>query len=125
MFGNFDEQWRGSIDSGIPGFADRLATSLATFASERRIVDLEVRGISQLEDHARVEDYLTGIGIVESCRARRFAGDTVEYRLAVRGGSGRLAALLRDSAVVRAEAPSVVSDVLVYTFLPGGQGTGE
>ena len=102
LAGEIRDAWRGDVESGPSGLVDRLASRLATFASERRLVEIEIAGITTLTDHVRVERYLKSLGIVEQCNPARFRDDLASYELTVRGGAERLERLLRDSRVVQA-----------------------
>jgi hypothetical protein len=119
LAGRIRAAWRGDVEAGPSGLADRLAARMATFASERRLVSIDIADVTSLSDHVTVERYLKSLSIVEQCSATRFRDNLVSYELTVRGGAERLESLLRDSQVVRATVSAEISTAsLHYRFLP-------
>ena len=67
-------EWQGDATQGVHQVADQLAARYAVAAAASRRLRFEVQGVASFADYARLQDYLRGVGVIESlsiavCRA--------------------------------------------------------
>lgn len=119
-------EWRGSVGDGPAGLADRLAARLATKGAADQSVLVAVTGVTGMDSYGQVTGYLRGIGIVNGLEVPFVSGDSIIYRLRVRGGREQLQQALALARLLR-PSPSSTVDVpvagrpadLVYRFAAG------
>jgi uncharacterized protein len=91
----------GSLEEGIHFAADTFAKIFATQGSTLSHVNVEVAGIADLNAYARTMNYLEGMTLVRNVTVEQVSGDTLRFRLAVRGDAETLRrAIALDSRLV-------------------------
>jgi hypothetical protein len=123
---NFSVQWTlvdseaganisGSLEDGIHLAADTFARVYSASSSTLDSVLIEVGGIGNLNAYASTLNYLEGITLVRGVAVEQVLGDTMKFRLAVRGDAGTLRrALALDGKLVPlgvTEQASVAGDL--------------
>jgi hypothetical protein len=80
------EEWRGSLDDGIQRAADRYAETFAP-AGDRtlRALRIDVAGIDGLRAYGAVSQFLEELTLVQSVGVEEINGDTIVFRVALRG----------------------------------------
>jgi hypothetical protein len=92
---------RGSLEDGIHFAADTFASIYAASGSSLDSVALDVSGIGNLNAYATTLNYLENMTVVRSVAVEQVAGDTIHFRLAVRGDATQLKrALALDNKLV-------------------------
>ncbi len=85
-------EWRGSLEEGPQGAADKFAGVFAAGGAQGDTpVLISVSGIGGLAAYAQVTSYLESLTLIRSLSVDELAGDTVVYRAQVRGDAARLA----------------------------------
>jgi hypothetical protein len=80
----------GGLDDGVHLAADTFARYVAASGSSVGSVMVEVSGIGDLDAYAATLNYLEGMTMVRSVAVERVAGDTLRFKLAVRGDAATL-----------------------------------
>jgi uncharacterized protein len=80
----------GGLEDGIHLAADTFAHVFAASGSSLGNVTVEVSGIADLNAYAATLNYLEGMTLVRAVALEQVAGDTMRFRLAVRGDAGTL-----------------------------------
>jgi hypothetical protein len=80
----------GPIEEGIHLAADTFARSYAASGSALANVQVEVSGLGNLDAYAQTLNYLEGLTLVQNVAVEEVAGDTMRFRLTVRGDAGTL-----------------------------------
>jgi hypothetical protein len=94
-------QISGGMEDGIHMAADAFARVFAASGNSLDNVVVEVSGISDLDAYASTLNYLEGMTLVRSVALEQVAGDTMRFRLAVRGDAATLRrAIALDSRLV-------------------------
>jgi uncharacterized protein len=98
----------GGLEEGVHLAADTFAHVFAASGSSLGNVTVEVSGIGDLNAYAATLNYLEGMTLVRAVALEQVAGDTMRFRLAVRGDAGTLrrAIALDDRLVPLAQATS-------------------
>lgn len=92
LYGEETSEWRGSIDEGAQGAADKFAGVFAAGGAQGDTpVLISVSGIAGLAAYAQVTSYLESLTLIRALSVDELAGDTVLYRAQVRGDAARLA----------------------------------
>ena len=92
LYGEETSEWRGSIDEGVHGAADKFAGVFAAGGGQSdTAVVISVSGIADLSAYAQVTSYLESLTLIRALSVDELAGDTVVYRAQVRGDATRLA----------------------------------
>ena len=92
LYGEESEDWRGSIDEGVHGAADKFAGVFAIGGAQGdTAVRISVSGIGDLGAYARVTSYLESLTLIRALSVDELSGDTVVYRAQVRGDASHLA----------------------------------
>lgn len=92
---------QGAIDAGIHLAADSFASVYSASGSTLDSVALEVSGIGNLNDYATTLNYLENMTVVRSVALEQVSGDTLHFKLAVRGDASHLKrALALDNKLV-------------------------
>jgi hypothetical protein len=112
-------EWQGDATQGIQHVADQLASRYAVAAAASSRLRLEVQGVSSFSDYGRLQDYLRGVGVIETLSITSLQGDTILYDLVVRGGVSQLRDALALKSVLLpqslpADGRSVGAADLVY-----------
>lgn len=114
LVGEDELGWSGDLAEGPHGLADRLAQRLATSRSGLQPLRLLVGEVASLDGWGRLNAYLASLGIIESYRVERIAGDRMLLALQVRGDADRLVrtlALRRVLEPMAADAPGDGADL--------------
>ena len=94
-------QISGGMEEGIHMAADTFARVFAASGSALGNVVVEVSGIGDLEAYASTLNYLEGMTLVRAVSLEQVVGDTMRFRLAVRGDAATLRrAIALDSRLV-------------------------
>lgn len=94
-------QVSGGMDEGVHLAADTFARVFAASGSSLGNVVLEVSGIGDLDAYASTLNYLEGMTLVRAVALEQVAGDTMRFKLAVRGDAATLRrAIALDSRLV-------------------------
>jgi hypothetical protein len=103
----------GALEDGAHLAADTFAQVFATAGSSLIHVSIEVAGISDLHAYAATTNYLEGMTLVRHLAVEQVVGDTVRFRLAVRGDAATLrrAIALDDRLVSLASVGSDPADM--------------
>jgi hypothetical protein len=114
------QEAQGSLDTGIHLAADTFASVYSASGSTLDSIALEVSGIGNLNDYASTLNYLENMTVVRSVAVEQVAGDTLHFRLAVRGDAAQLKrALALDNKLVPLMAdPGVAADRLQFRYQP-------
>ena len=114
---NSGESFEGSLESGVHGAADALASATQTvLAQPESEAMLRVLGVQNLHDYAVIMRSLVGLRGVRSATLVEAAGDAAIFRLRLRGGVDALAALLTIDTHLRAATPE--SGMPVFQYQP-------
>ena len=94
-------QASGSMEDGIHLAADTFARMFAASGSSLGNVVVEVSGIGDLDAYASTLNYLEGMTLVRAVALEQVSGDTMRFKLAVRGDAATLRrAIALDSRLV-------------------------
>lgn len=94
-------QISGGMEDGVHMAADAFARVFAASGSSLDSVVVEVSGIGDLDAYASTLNYLEGMTLVRSVALEQVAGDTMRFKLAVRGDATTLRrAIALDSRLV-------------------------
>jgi hypothetical protein len=111
-------EWQGDAAQGVHQLADQLAARYAVAAAASSRLRLEVQGLGGFADYGRLQDYLRGVGVLESLDVSSLRGDSIVYELVVRGGAAQLRNALALKTVlvpaVPADGVAVSTADLVY-----------
>jgi len=113
---------QGSLEDGIHLAADTFARIYAASGSTLGSVALTVSGIGNLSDYATTLNYLENMTVVRSVALEQVAGDTLHFRLAVRGDAAQLKrALALDNKLVPSTSsgdPVSATERLQFRYQP-------
>lgn len=94
-------QTSGGLEEGVHLAADTFARVFAASGSSLGNVVVEVSGIGDLDAYAATLNYLEGMTLVRAVALEQVAGDTLRFKLAVRGDAATLRrAIALDSKLV-------------------------
>jgi hypothetical protein len=99
-------EWQGDAMYGVHQLADQLAARYAVAAAASSRLRLEVQGVGSFADYGRLQDYLRGVGVIESLAMTSLRGDSIVYDLVVRGGAAQLRDALALKTVLLPAAPA-------------------
>ena len=112
----------GSVEDGVHLAADTFARIYSASGSSLDSVALEISGIANLGTYASALNYLEAMTVVRSVSVEQVAGDTMRFRLAVRGDAAMLRrALALDGKLIPitpADATAPPADRLQFRFQP-------
>lgn len=83
-------EWQGDAAEGMHHVADQLAARYAVAAAASQRLRLEVQGVRSFADYGRLQDYLRGVGVIESLGITSLQDEVIRYDLVVRGGVSQL-----------------------------------
>jgi len=89
-FGGAGSETQGSLEDGVGFAADSFARVFATAPSAVSEVAMDVSGIDSLSAYAGALNYIEGLTLVRSTFVERVAGDSIRFRLVVRGDASTL-----------------------------------
>jgi uncharacterized protein len=114
-----NEEAPGTLEDGVHLAADAFARVFATSGSTIDSVALEVAGISDLKAYAATLNYLEGLTLVKAVALEQVAGDTMRFRVAVRGDRERLRrAISLDTRLAPMESTASPGDRLAFRYQP-------
>jgi len=118
------QSWSGPLTAGIEDTVDLLAPPTGPAAANVPApAQIEIEGVSSLDDYANIELMLGAVPGVSEANVRQVDGDSVLFDLTVRGGAAAIDRALSSSpnfARVSAPAPGAGSGTaLVYRYRPG------
>lgn len=100
-------QASGSLDEGVHLAADTFARVYAASGSSLDSVMVEISGIGNLNSYASTLNYLEGMTLVRGVALEQVTGDTMRFKLAVRGDVATLRrALALDGRLVPLTQPA-------------------
>ena len=103
-FGAEQFSWRGEPEQVVPQVAEVLAAEFAVQGDAPLVtVPLTVAGVESVDAYGDLQQRLAGISAIERFDIERVEGDKITYRVAVRGGSERLARALRFAGLLEGE----------------------
>jgi hypothetical protein len=94
-FAGTNAETAGSVAEGVHFAADQLATLFAAANGAEQSLVVDVAAVSDLKAYAETLNYLEGLTLVRSVAVEHVDGDTVRFRLQVRGDAGLLARAVR------------------------------
>lgn len=111
---------RGGWDEGVHLAADTFARVFAVSGSALDSVTVEVSGIVGLDAYAATLNYLEGMTLVRSVALEQVTGDTMRFRLTVRGNASTLrrAIALDDKLVPQGAQASASAAGLAFRYRP-------
>jgi hypothetical protein len=122
LYGEESSDWRGSIDEGVHGAADKFAGVFAAGSTQGdTAVLISVSGVGDLGAYAQVTSYLESLTLIRTLNVDELAGDTVVYRAQVRGDASRLARAIELGnrlAATQAGGDPNLSSALSYRYRP-------
>lgn len=96
------ERWSGGIAESIDRLADLFAARFAVVSSgESRAVRLAVTGVNSIEDYGRISRFLGSLTAVESLGVETVEGDTIAFRVSLRGEPETLDEAIRLGGLLR------------------------
>ncbi len=120
------QNWIGPLTAGIEDTADLLAPPAGPAAANvPGEAQVEIEGVSSLDDYANIELMLGAVPGVSEADVRQVDGDSVLFDLTVRGGAATIDRALSSSpsfarvASVGAGAGQGARAPLVYRYRPG------
>lgn len=113
-------QISGGMEEGIHMAADTFARVFAASGSSLDNVVVEVSGIGDLEAYASTLNYLEGMTLVRAVSLEQVVGDTMRFKLAVRGDAATLRrAIALDSRLVsQDDATAPIGERLTFRYRP-------
>lgn len=111
----------GSLPEGIQFAADQLARTYAAAAGAVQDVVVDVAAINDLQAYAETLNYLEGLTLVTAAAVEQVNGDTVRFRLQVRGDAALLARAIRLGArLVPNQTVADTGNRLTLRYQPAG-----
>lgn len=99
--------------------ADLLAAEFAVGGNAPvDAVTLNVSGIVSVEAYGTVQGLLKEVALIENFAVTAVSGDTVSYRVDVRGGGERLRRALRFNGLVEQETADPLQESLEFYYSP-------
>ncbi len=94
-FGATNADASGSVPEGVHFAADQLAGLFAAANGAEQSLIVDVAAVTDLKAYAETLNYLESLTLVRSAAVEHVNGDTVRFRLQVRGDAGLLARAVR------------------------------
>ncbi|MBM0108719.1 DUF2066 domain-containing protein [Steroidobacter sp. S1-65] len=113
-------QTSGGMEQGVHLAADTFARVFAASGSSLGNVVVEVSGIGDLDAYASTLNYLEGMTLVRAVSLEQVSGDTMRFKLAVRGDASTLRrAIALDSRLVsQDDAAAPGAERLTFRYRP-------
>lgn len=114
-------QASGTLEDGIHLAADTFARMFSASASSVGNVIVEVTGIRDLDAYASTLNYLEGMTLVRAVALEQVSGDTMRFKLAVRGDATTLRrAIALDSKLIPQDGAGVapMGERLSFRYRP-------
>lgn len=104
IFGSERRSWNGPPEMIVSQIADMLAAEFAVGGdAPLEMVTLNISGVETVDAYGSVQKLLSGVSLIESFIIAEVAGDTVSYKVEVRGGAERLRRALRFTSLLEQE----------------------
>ena len=121
-FSGNTRSWGGSPETVIAQIADLLAAEFSVGGNEPlQRVALRVSGIESIDAYGAVQTALANIAVIEAFSISEVVGDSINYRVEVRGGASRLRRALSFAGLIEQEsfqAPGVSAPDLEFFYNP-------
>lgn len=119
-FSGTNAEAAGSIPEGVHFAADQLGSLFAAANGAEQSLIVDVAAVTDLKAYAETLNYLEGLTLVRSAAVEHVNGDTVRFRLQVRGDAGLLSRAVRLGArLVPEQGDGVVAaDRLALRYQP-------
>ena len=118
-FSGTDVSYQGAPEAVVAQVADLLAAEFAVGGNAPvEAVVLNVSGIVTVEAYGSVQRILKDVALIENFVVTAVSGDTVTYRVDMRGGSERLSRALRFNGLVEQEVVDPLQETLEFYFSP-------
>lgn len=110
-------QLSGGLEEGVHLAADTFARVFAASGSSLGSVEVVVAGIGDLDAYAATLNYLEGMTLVRAVALEQVAGDTMRFKLAVRGDATTLRrAIALDNRLIAQEDGAAAGDRLMFRY---------
>ncbi len=80
----------GSLEEGVHLAADTYAANFAVASGNLTAVQLDISGLSDLDAYAQTLNHLEGMTLVRAVAVEQVNGDTIQFRVSVRGDAATL-----------------------------------
>ncbi len=118
-FSGTDRAYEGTPEMAVARVADLLAAEFAVGGNAPvEAVVVNVSGIVSVEAYGSVQNILNDVALIEDFAVTGVAGDTVSYRVDVRGGAERLSRALRFNGLVEQEVLDPLQESLEFYYTP-------
>ena len=118
-FGGADMAYQGAPEAVVARVADLLAAEFAVGGNVPvEAVTLNVSGIVSVEAYGSVQGILRNVAQIENFAVTAVSGDTVTYRVDMRGGPERLSRALRFNGLVEQEVIDPLQEALEFYYSP-------
>ncbi len=118
-FSGTDVSYQGVPEAVVAQVADLLAAEFAVGGNAPvEAVVLNVSGIVTVEAYGSVQRILNDVALIENFAVTAVSGDTVTYRVDMRGGSERLSRALRFNGLVEQEVIDPLQEALEFYYSP-------
>ncbi len=118
-FSGTDIQYQGAPEAVVAQVADLLAAEFAVGGNAPvEAVVLNVSGIVSVEAYGSVQGILKDVALIENFAVTAVSGDTVTYRVDMRGGPERLSRALRFNGLVEQEVVDPLQEALEFYYSP-------
>ena len=118
-FSGTDVSYQGAPEAVVAQIADLLAAEFAVGGNAPvEAVLLNVSGIVSVEAYGSVQNILQDVALIENFAVTAVSGDTVTYRVDVRGGVERLSRALRFNGLVEQEVVDPLQEALEFYYSP-------
>lgn len=120
LFDEGEADASGGWEEGVNLAADTFARLFAVSGSALEGLSVEVSGIAGLDAYAATLNYLEGLTLVRSVALEQVVGDTMHFRLMVRGDAATLrrAISLDDKLVPQGASATVSTASLAFRYRP-------
>jgi hypothetical protein len=109
----------GTLEDGVHLAADSFARVFAASGNTIDSVAVEVAGIADLKAYAATLNYLEGLTVVRGVAVEQVSGDTMRFRLAVRGDRETLRrAISLDTRLAPIDASGTTGGRLAFRYRP-------
>lgn len=111
--------YQGAPETVVAQVADLLAAEFAVGGNAPvEAVALNVSGIVSVEAYGSVQGILKDVALIENFAVTAVSGDTVSYRVDVRGGGDRLRRALQFNGLVEQEVVDPLQESLEFYYSP-------
>ena len=118
-FGGTDRSYQGAPETVVAQVADLLASEFAVGGNAPvEAVVLNVSGIVSVEAYGSVQSILKDVTLIENFAVTAVSGDTVSYRVDVRGGGERLRRALKFNGLIEQEVVDPLQESLEFYYSP-------